>query len=1463
MFSVRRFTFYVAVAIFLAPLKVAGNDPPPDETIIITADTFISDLNPCPQLCSEVGNNPENWTVYDSVERLTACPETILLDFNVFNPLDSGDTTVKISACTGATTQTTKRREIDDSEMEIIVNNCAETGVWAIHLFMATLGTGDSGKSTEVIDASRKVQTFLRTTENCGSVVNFAYSNKAVLGVYVGGNTQNHAVADVVVEKFIADIQLHGLADTKIAQFCGPDSDYVIGIVANTKGDLFGVQSIVKNWTDSKCVEDPQYHILGWDDVIVKVASSPIITAESPWGTGDFRASSNMRRSYAGMPQALQPRATCSYIKVVSGDSCATLASKCKITGNQFMQYNTKANLCSTLAVGQPVCCSSGTLPDLKPKPNPDGTCASYLVKSGDYCAAIAAGRGLTVANLESFNKQTWGWTGCNNLLAGVKMCLSTGNPPLPAPITNAVCGPQVPGSRAPTSGQTLASLNPCKLNACCNIWGQCGTTAEFCTITRSATGAPGTSAPGTNGCISNCGTDVIKSAAPAQFISVAYYEAWSPQRPCLQMNVDQIDKSQYTHIHYAFAELTTNFQVDISGVQGEWNKFKAMTGIKKILSFGGWSFSTEQDSYPIFRQAVTDANRQTFANNVVAFLIAHNLDGLDFDWEYPGAPDIPNIPPGNPNDGANYLKFLKMVRAQLPSGKSLSIAAPAGFWYLQGFHPLKDFAPVLDYVIYMTYDLHGQWDYGNKWSQPGCYSGNCLRSHINSTETLNALSMITKAGIPSNKVIVGVSSYGRSFKMATTGCTTPMCRYLGPQSRAMPGRCTGTAGYISNAEIDEIARTNPSARKIYDTESTSNILVWNNTEWVAYMDNTNKGGRVGWFKGLRMGGISDWAVDLQAFVARPPPPSPTTTSTQSPWPTPTSGTIPNCIQFAYFRVADTCDTFLARYPTVTKSNLVTWNKSLGSDCSGTENVKGKNICIAYPTPDSGTAPGCRQYAYFRAADTCESFLGRYPSVTRANLIAFNTLLKSDCSGLADIRGHSVCIDAPTPPPGNPPPNPSTPPPGNPPPSPTTTPFTYPTPTSGTDRDCRKFAYWRVADTCDTFLARYPAVSEENLVAWNKLLGPDCHVSADIKGHNVCIEAPPPCNQGFRYNTLEQVQNDLANIPTNFINSYLLWAQSSSLFKAINDYRVLLNGGYDEKFDIYEQNVRLNVLPEFERWVLGHADQYFDCYIPFVPTPRRMDHCPSLRPIRGDWIVEQPCDWVVKNLTMFQNDAAEQAGIAKNWYTFQKILVDEPPPGPCGDECNIYWTGYPVLNDTIRVPDPKDNIGEALDKLRNIAQLLMDIAEYDDADELLAALYASEIPVFMAQQALQSMRDVVETANEIIEANKISFIVGFISAFLWVIPAVGSYSSSLGFQLTGFILERVGNVAIRAFSLYSLITDPTSTVTTIMGYFIGAAARPNIARMANLRLGMNPTEQAALGVFVVERTAYMRGLIYK
>lgn len=554
--------------------------------------------------------------------------------------------------------------------------------------------------------------------------------------------------------------------------------------------------------------------------------------------------------------------AECITIQVVSGDSCGSLAVRCGITAAQFTEYNPSPTLCSTLAVGEHVCCSSGSLPDYSPQPYANGTCYTYTVQSGDYCDEIAAEYSITVDLIDTYNNQTWGWLGCSDLQADQNICLSTGNPPFPAPVNNAVCGPQVPGTQ-PGDISSWELLNPCPLNACCDIWGQCGTTPEFCTATVSSTGNPGTAATGTNGCISNCGTDIVNnSTGPEIYASVGYFEGFNTQRPCLVMNASDIDPFKYTHIHYAFGNITSDFDVNDGGYNDQFNDFLALEDVYRVITFGGWAFSTDPLTYMIFRDGTTANNRQTFAQNVVNFVNLYNLDGVDFDWEYPGEPDIPGIPAGSADEGTNYLAFLQELRTLMPSNKTISVAAPASYWYLKQF-PIKDIATVVDYIIFMTYDLQGIWDLNNSNAESGCPAGNCLRSDVNLTETLYSLSMITKAGVPANQVMVGVTSYGRSFLMATEGCYGPMCTYT---EAGLAGDCTQTAGFISNAEINDIISNNPTAQTMQDSDSNTDILVYNDTQWVGYMSSDTKDSRAQLYQGLNFGGTSEWAIDLEEF---------------------------------------------------------------------------------------------------------------------------------------------------------------------------------------------------------------------------------------------------------------------------------------------------------------------------------------------------------------------------------------------------------------------------------------------------------------------------------------------------------------------------------------------------------------------------------------------------------------------
>ncbi|GLA09156.1 hypothetical protein AnigIFM60653_011234 [Aspergillus niger] len=167
--------------------------------------------------------------------------------------------------------------------------------------------------------------------------------------------------------------------------------------------------------------------------------------------------------------------------------------------------------------------------------------------------------------------------------------------------------------------------------------------------------------------------------------------------------------------------------------------------------------------------------------------------------------------------------------------------------------------AEVVNYIKYMTYDLHGIWDLGNEYSQWGCSDGNCLFSHVNMTETMWALAMITKAGVATKDIRVGVSSYGRSFHMTTEGCYELWCTY---DTAGAQGPCTDTAGYIAEAEMDGILASEATTQtySTYDTD----ILVYNETQWVGYMNFTTRASRMAYYKQFNFCGTAEWAIDLE-----------------------------------------------------------------------------------------------------------------------------------------------------------------------------------------------------------------------------------------------------------------------------------------------------------------------------------------------------------------------------------------------------------------------------------------------------------------------------------------------------------------------------------------------------------------------------------------------------------------------
>jgi hypothetical protein len=565
-----------------------------DVTPIDTPGAYYDQLHPCPKTCDD--KKPENWTVYSSEERLGRCDQPMLLDFAVFNPIDDPTTGIMIRTCAvgGANSlvNNTHSQTNTSPDSNRRASTCMQTGVEAkISLDLAEKGN-TTANTSDLVDILQHLQDSFESEANCYENVLFGRLRSNVVGIYIGSAFGKATISSVITA--IKDqVRGKGSSSQVITQRCGSGltANHVFGIAVDTTASLGNVQSAVAKWAKAECVK--------LDDHVKTTMPSLSIweSNDNLNGTLSNNTVATNGTLLSRSSQRLHRRGDCTTITVQPGDGCPSLASKCGISPSDFTKYNPNPTLCSNLKYPQQVCCSAGTLP--VPKPNADGTCATYLVKKLDTCDDLALQYSITADQIDSFNKgRTWGWTDCPGMQANINICLSSGNAPMPATYDNAVCGPVKPGTQPPTnSSVNLADLNPCPLKACCNVWGQCGITGDFCTVFKSPTGNPGYSPPGKNACVSSCGQDIVnKDKPPASFQRVGYYETWNFNRPCLNLRVANANTDgSYTHIHWAFAAISTSdWTPQIDNSFNQWNDFKALTGVKRVISFGGWGYSTD-----------------------------------------------------------------------------------------------------------------------------------------------------------------------------------------------------------------------------------------------------------------------------------------------------------------------------------------------------------------------------------------------------------------------------------------------------------------------------------------------------------------------------------------------------------------------------------------------------------------------------------------------------------------------------------------------------------------------------------------------------------------------------------------------------------------------------------------------------------------------------------------------------
>ncbi|MBB4034290.1 chitinase [Dysgonomonas hofstadii] len=221
--------------------------------------------------------------------------------------------------------------------------------------------------------------------------------------------------------------------------------------------------------------------------------------------------------------------------------------------------------------------------------------------------------------------------------------------------------------------------------------------------------------------------------------IVVAYVTSWSRIMP---------DPDYITHINYAFAHVTNTF--DGVRIDNE-NRLSQLVELKKqkpsltiILSIGGWG------SGRFSEMAADENNRRSFAKDCKRVVDEFGLDGIDIDWEYPTS-NMAGIS-ASPADKANFTFMMKDIREEIGKDKLLTLATAANARYID----FKGIDPYIDFVNIMSYDM------GNP---PHHHSGLYRSKYTGGTSVDEAVKAHVEAGIPINKLVMGIPFYGRGRK--------------------------------------------------------------------------------------------------------------------------------------------------------------------------------------------------------------------------------------------------------------------------------------------------------------------------------------------------------------------------------------------------------------------------------------------------------------------------------------------------------------------------------------------------------------------------------------------------------------------------------------------------------------------------------------------------------------------------